>query len=43
MKPTDSTALAELAVKAVQDLKGRDPKRLDVTALTDVMDELVGP
>ncbi len=41
MKPTDSAALAELAVKAVQDLKGRDPKRLDVTELTDVMDELV--
>lgn len=41
MKSTDSAALAELALKAVQDLKGRDPQRLDVTPLTDVMDQLV--
>ncbi len=41
MKPTDSDALAELAVSAILDLKGRDPKRLDVSSLTDVMDELV--
>ena len=41
MKSTDSAALAELALKAVLELKGRDPKRLDVSDLTDVMDELV--
>lgn len=41
MKPADSASLAELAVHAIEELKGRDIQRIDVTALTDVMDELV--
>lgn len=41
MKHSDSAALAELAVRAIEDLKGKDIRRMDVSALTDVMDEIV--
>ncbi len=41
MKAADSANVAEIAVHAIEELKGRDIRRIDVSALTDVMDELV--
>jgi ribosome-associated protein len=36
-----SRALAELAVRAIEDLKGKDIQRLDVAPLTDVADIMI--
>ncbi len=41
MSTLDSAALAQIAVRAIEDLKGRDIVELDVRSLTDVMDRIV--
>lgn len=41
MSKLDSAALSRLAVRAIEDLKGRDIVALDVRKLTDVMDRIV--
>lgn len=41
MSTLDSVALARLAVRAIEDLKGQDIVELDVRSLTDVTDRLV--
>jgi len=41
VKRAKKTALAELVIRAIEDLKGRDIERIDVSKLTDVMDEIV--
>lgn len=39
--PDKTAALADLAVRAIEDLKGRDVLRLDVAPLTDVADVMI--
>ena len=41
MTRMDSTALAALVVRAIEDIKGRDVVSIDVHELTDVMDIMV--
>ncbi len=41
MSKLDAAALSRHAVRAIEDLKGRDIVELDVRALTDVMDRIV--
>lgn len=41
MSRMDSSGLARLLVQAIEDLKGRDIRCLDVAGLTDVTDTLV--
>jgi ribosome-associated protein len=41
-KPQDkASALADIAIRAIEDLKGRDVQRLDVAPLTDVADVMI--
>jgi ribosome-associated protein len=39
--PRSAAAIADIAVRAIEDLKGRDIKRLDVAPLTDVADVMI--